>query len=125
MTKEAIRTEAAPLTIGPYSQAIAEAGWVFTAGQVGAAPDGRLAEGIEAQTRQALANLTAVFAAAGCSWRDVVKTTVYLRDMADFAAMNAVYGEIVGAPPPARSTVAAAGLPRDALVEIDAIAYRG
>lgn len=126
MTKTAIRTDNAPRAIGPYSQGVQVGDWVFTAGQVGAEPaEGMLKDSIEAQTVQALENLGAILAAAGCSWEHVVKTTVYLRDLRDFAAFNAIYAEVVKEPLPARSTVQAARLPKDALVEIDAIAYRG
>lgn len=125
MEKRRIETAGAPAAIGPYSQGIAAGEWVFTAGQIGADPrSGSLAEGVEAQTRRALANVAAILEAAGCGWWDVVKTTVFLADMADFAAINAVYAEIVPAPHPARSTVQAAALPKDARVEIDAIALR-
>lgn len=123
MTRRPIVTQGAPQAIGPYSQGIAAGSWVFTAGQIGLDPAaGALAEGIEAQARRALANVEAILAAGGCGWKDVVKTTIFLVDMGDFAAVNAVYAEVVGDPPPARSTVAAAALPKDALVEIDAIA---
>lgn len=124
MTRTPIATRGAPQAIGPYSQGIRAGAWVFTAGQVGLDPaSGGLADGIEAQARQALANVEAILAAGGCGWKDVVKTTIFLVDMADFAAVNAVYAEVVGDPPPARSTVAVAALPKDALVEIDAVAY--
>lgn len=123
--REAINTDAAPRALGPYNQAIVAADLVFTAGQLGGDPrTGELAEGIEGQTLQALRNLSEVLGAAGSGWGDVVKTTVFLADMGDFEAFNAVYSEVVGEPFPARSTVAAAGLPRDALVEIEAIAVR-
>ena len=123
--KEPIRTETAPQALGPYSQGIIAGNMVFTAGQLGGDPrSGQLAEGIEAQTLQALRNIAAVLEAAGAGWSDVVKTTVYLADMADFAAFNAVYAEVVAEPFPARSTVEAAALPRGARIEIDAIAVR-
>lgn len=123
--RERIATEGAPKAIGPYSQGVAAGGWVFTAGMIGLDPaTGELAAGLEAQARRALANLAAVLEAAGCTWGDVVKTTVYLADMADFVAFNAVYGETVSEPFPARSTVQAAGLPKGALVEVDAVAVR-
>jgi 2-iminobutanoate/2-iminopropanoate deaminase len=123
--RKRIETESAPRAIGPYSQGIAAQGWVFTAGQIGLDPgSGELLEGLEAQTVRALANVGAILAAAGCSWDDVVKTTVYLADMSDFAAVNALYAGVVSDPPPARSTVQAAGLPKGALVEIDAVAIR-
>ena len=123
--KEPIRTETAPQALGPYSQGIVAGNLVFTAGQLGGDPrSGQLPEGIEAQTLQALRNVAAVLEAAGTGWSDVVKTTVYLADMADFAAFNAVYAEVVAEPFPARSTVEAAALPRGARIEIDAIAVR-
>jgi 2-iminobutanoate/2-iminopropanoate deaminase len=125
--REVIHTTAAPNAIGPYSQAIGAGPYLFTSGQIGLDPlTGELAgPGVEEQTRQVMANLAAVLAADGLAFADVVKTTIYLADMADFAAANAVYGESFDdAPPPARSTVAAAGLPRGARVEIDAIALR-
>lgn len=122
---ERIETNDAPAAIGPYSQGIAAGSWIYTAGQIGLDPaTGELVEGLEAQARRALANLSGILAAAGCTWKDVVKTTVYLADMADFAAMNAVYAEAVSQPYPARSTVQAAGLPKGARVEIDAVALR-
>lgn len=123
--RERIHSDAAPQALGPYSQAIVAGNLVFTAGQLGGDPrTGQLAEGIEAQSLQALGNIAAVLDAAGAGWGDVVKTTVFLANMADFAAFNAVYAEVVEEPFPARSTVAAADLPRGALVEIDAIAVR-
>ena len=120
--KRAVQTKESPAAIGPYSQAIATGEWVFTAGQIGLASDGTLKDTIEGQTLQALQNLSAVLAEAGGSWRDVVKTTVYLTDLEDFEAYNAVYAEVVEEPLPARSTVQVSRLPKDALVEIDAIA---
>jgi 2-iminobutanoate/2-iminopropanoate deaminase len=120
----AIATDAAPKAIGPYSQAIATETLVFTAGQVALDPKtGELVGGTTAeQTEQVLANLQAVLTAAGTTLAKVVKTTVYLADMADFAQMNEVYARHFGAHKPARSTVQAAGLPRGARVEIDVIA---
>ncbi len=122
--KKIIFTEEAPKAIGPYSQAIRAGSLVFTAGQVGIDPStGELVEGgIEAQTRQVLGNLNNVLAAADSSLSSVVKTTVFLKDMNDFAKMNAVYAESFPANPPARSTVAVAALPKGALVEIEAVA---
>lgn len=123
--REPIETREAPRALGPYNQAIVAGDLVFTAGQLGGDPrTGELPEGIEAQTLQALRNLSAVLRAAGSGWEDVVKTTVFLADMGDFAAFNAVYAEVVAEPFPARSTVAAAALPKDARIEIDAIAVR-
>jgi 2-iminobutanoate/2-iminopropanoate deaminase len=122
-----IATDAAPKAIGPYSQAIAIDSFVFTAGQVALDPkSGDLVGRTTAeQTEQVFANLKAVLAAAGTSLANVVKTTVYLADMADFAQMNEVYANHFGAHKPARSTVQAAGLPKAAKVEIDVIAVKG
>ena len=125
--RETIHTVAAPEAIGPYSQAVAAGGYVFTSGQIGLDPStGQLVDGgTEAQTRQVMANLAAVLAAAGLTFADVVKTTIFLIDMADFTAVNGVYGEsFEDGPKPARSTVAVAALPRGARVEIEAIALR-
>lgn len=123
--RERIHTEGAPAALGPYSQAIKVGDFVYTAGQVGLDPQaGELVGGgVEEQTRQALKNLSAVLEAAGCTFSSVVKTTVFLADMKDFAAMNAVYaGHFSADSPPARSTVQVAGLPRNALVEIECVA---
>lgn len=119
-----VRSDAAPSVIGPYSQAVAGDAIVFTAGQIGLSPaTSELVEGgIAAQTRQVIRNLENVLKAAGSSLELIMKTTVYLKDMNDFAAMNAVYGEFFLQDPPARSTVAVAGLPKGALIEIDATA---
>lgn len=124
MNREAIQTDAAPRAIGPYQQAIRTDGWVFTAGQIPIEPSsGNLvAGGIAEQTRQVLENLKSVLAAAGSSMDRVVKATVFLKNMADFAAMNEIYAEYLGGSKPARSTVAVAELPKGALVEIDLIA---
>ena len=121
--KKVILTEKAPKAIGPYSQAIRTDSMVFTAGQAGLDPaTGELVEGgIEAQTRQTLTNLKQVLEASDSGLNYVVKTTVFLKDMNDFAKMNAVYGEFFSQNPPARSTIAAA-LPKNALVEIEVIA---
>jgi 2-iminobutanoate/2-iminopropanoate deaminase len=116
----------APRAAGPYSHAIVAGDFVFTAGQAGLDPATRqLAEGIEAQTRQALRNVAAILEAAGTSMANVVKTTVFLANMDDFQAMNAVYAEFFPENPPARTTVQAARIPLDALVEIEAVAVRG
>jgi 2-iminobutanoate/2-iminopropanoate deaminase len=126
MNKTAVTTLQAPPALGPYSQAIVAGDLVFCAGQIPLTPDGTLVEGdVAAQTRQVLLNLSAVLEAAGSSLSRCVKTLVFLADMNDFAAMNAVYGEFFGAEPPARSTVQVARLPRDVRVEIEAIALRG
>ncbi len=120
-----IQTDAAPKAIGPYSQAIALNGMVFCSGQIPIDPaTGNLVEGgIEAQTHQVLRNLTAVLKAAGADLSRVVKTTVFLQSMNDFAAMNGVYATYFSQTPPARSTIEVAKLPRGALVEIEAIAF--
>ena len=123
MTREIIATSAAPAAIGPYSQAVSTGALVFTAGQIGLNPaTGKMAEGVENQARQVMSNLAAILAAAGSSLDQVVKTTIFLQDMADFAAVNAIYGAAFSGAPPARSTVQVAGLPLGALVEIEAIA---
>lgn len=121
-----VTSENAPKAIGPYSAAIQTDGFVFCSGQLGLDPvSGELVSGeVEAQTRQALINLKHVLEAAGSSLEQVVKTTVFLKDMADFPKMNAVYGEFFAAQPPARSTIAVAGLPKGGLVEIEALALR-
>ena len=127
MALEPVATERAPDAIGPYSQAIVAQGLVFCSGQVAlaAGASGVFTGGdVAAQTRQALANLAEVLAAAGSGLQKVVKTTVFLTDMRDFAAMNQVYGERFGGHRPARATVAVAALPKGALVEIEAIAVR-
>jgi 2-iminobutanoate/2-iminopropanoate deaminase len=120
-----VRTEAAPAPFqgAPYSQAIAAGGFVFVSGQLGLKPgDSAPSGGIEEQTEQVMANLRAILEAAGSRLDRIVKTTVYLRDLDDFQAMNAVYAQHVGQPPPARATVEVAKLPSGALLEIDAIA---
>ena len=123
MTKEVITTEKAPKALGPYSAGIKVGQFIYTAGQLGLDPvTNNLTEGIEAQTRQALNNLSAILEAAGGSMANVVKTTVFLQNLNDFAAMNAVYATFFGEKPPARSTVQVAALPKAGLVEIEAIA---
>ncbi|OGO57472.1 MAG: reactive intermediate/imine deaminase [Chloroflexi bacterium RBG_16_72_14] len=125
MTRQAISTTGAPGAIGPYSQAIASGDLLFCSGQLGLDPaTGELAEGVEAQADRAMRNLAAVLDAAGLTLADVAKTTIFLADMADFAAVNAVYGRYVPDPPPARSTVQVAALPKAGRVEIEAIAVR-
>lgn len=127
MSRAVIETDKAPKAIGPYAQAITANGIVYTAGQIPIDPaTGQFVEGgVAAQTRRVLENLRAVLEAAGSSFDHVVKATVFLRDMTDFAAMNEVYAEYLGNIKPARSTIAAADLPRGALVEIDFIALAG
>lgn len=125
--KEIITTERAPQAIGPYSQAARDGKLVFTSGQIPLDPaTGEfVAGGAREQTEQVLKNLSAVLKAAGAELDQVVKTTVFLADMNDFAAMNEVYGRFFSSKPPARATVQAARLPRDARVEIEAIAVLG
>ena len=122
--KYVVESSDAPKAIGPYSQGIKAGGFVFCAGQVALDPASGALVGtdVATQTERALRNLQAVLEAAGSDLDRVVKTTVYLRTMADFAAMNEVYGKFFKSEPPARATVAVAGLPKDALVEIDVIA---
>ena len=123
--RDIVSTTNAPAAIGPYSQAVGIGGLLFTSGQIPLRPDGSLVEGdIEAQTRQVLANLAAVLEAGGSSLDQVVKCTVFLADMNDFAAVNAVYAESFSSEPPARSAVEVARLPRDVMVEIEAVALR-
>lgn len=127
-TRAAVSTDEAPKAIGPYSQAIRAGGLLFCSGQVALDPSsGQMVQGgIEAETRRVLANLTAVLAAGGATWADVVKTTIFLTDLGHFSIVNALYGEVLTGPsaaaPPARATVQVAALPKGALVEIDAIA---
>jgi 2-iminobutanoate/2-iminopropanoate deaminase len=118
------QTDKAPAAIGPYSQAVAVNGFLFTAGQIALDPASmQVVEGdVVAQTEQVLRNLAAVLASAGVTWSDVVKTTVYLTDMRDFPRMNEVYSRAMGDARPARSTVQVSGLPRGVLVEIDLVA---
>lgn len=127
LPKSAISTSEAPAAIGPYSQAVRSGDLLFLSGQVGFDPTTRkvVEGGLEAQTRQVLANVEAVLRAAGLGFPDVVKTLVFLKNMDDFAAMNAIYGGKFapeGVVPPARSTVEVARLPQDALVEIEVLA---
>jgi len=124
MNREIVHSDHAPKAIGPYAQAIKVRDIVYTAGQIPIDPKtGNFVEGgIAAQTRQVLENLKAVLTATGSSLDQVVKATVFLKNMADFAAMNEVYAEYLGGAKPARSTVAVAELPRGALVEIDLVA---
>jgi 2-iminobutanoate/2-iminopropanoate deaminase len=119
-----IKTDKAPAAIGPYSQGVMVNGFLFTAGQIALDPGtGQIIDGdVKAQTERVLKNLTAVLGAAGASWSDVVKTTVFLHDMNDFPAVNETYARMIGDARPARSTVQVSGLPRGVLVEIDAIA---
>ena len=125
--RQVVATDNAPKAIGPYSQAIKANGFVFISGQIALDPaTQQLLDGdVAAQTDRVLQNLSGILAAAGSSLAQVVKTTVFLKYMDNFGAMNEVYARYFGDAPPARSTVAAAGLPRDVLVEIDVIALAG
>ena len=124
MSLQTIQTDSAPAAIGPYSQAIVANGFLFTAGQIALDPaTGQVIAGdVVAQSERVMKNLKAVLDAAGASWNDVVKATVYLNDMNDFPRVNEVYARALGTARPARSTVQVAGLPRGVLVEIDLIA---
>lgn len=126
MTRRAISTAGAPAAIGPYSQAIVVDEVVFCSGQIGLDPTTGevVAGGVDAEAERALRNLAAVLDAAGVSLDDVVKTTIFLADMADFTAVNAVYARHMPDPPPARSTFAVAALPRGARIEVEAVAIR-
>ena len=123
MERHIVSTSAAPAAIGPYSQAVfAQGKFFFISGQIGMKADGTMADGIENQTRQVILNLRAILFAGGLDPGDLVKTTIYLMDMNDFATVNEIYSEMVGSEPPARATVQVSGLPKGALVEIEAIA---
>lgn len=123
MNRKVIHTQHAPAAVGPYSQAVRAGNLVFLSGQLGLDPEsGILAEGIEAQTRQVLANMRAVLEASGSNFDQIVKTTIFLSDMGNFATVNAIYAEAFSGMPPARSTVEVAALPLGGLVEIEAIA---
>jgi len=125
MSRHPVSTAGAPAAIGPYSQAIAAGDLVFCSGQIGIDPaTGELVEGVEAQAERALRSLGAVLDAAGCSWDDLVKTTIFLADIGDFAAVNAIYARFMPDPPPARSTFGVAALPKGARIEIEAVAVR-
>jgi len=121
---KSVKSDNAPAAIGPYSQGVIAGGFLFSAGQIPLDPSsGQIVEGgITAQTEQVMKNLSAVLDAAGLQWNSVVKTTVYLHDMADFPTVNEIYARSIGDARPARSTVQVAALPRGALVEIDFIA---
>jgi 2-iminobutanoate/2-iminopropanoate deaminase len=125
MNRQALSTPSAPAAIGPYSQGIASEDYVFCSGQIGLDPaTGDLVDGLEAQTERVLHNIRAILDAAGLSFADVVKTTILLTDIADFAVVNGIYGRFVVDPPPARSTFAVSALPKGARIEIEAIARR-
>ncbi|MBK6488000.1 MAG: RidA family protein [Gemmatimonadetes bacterium] len=127
MTVQRLHTDNAPAAIGPYAQATIAGGFLFTAGQIPLDPVSmQVVEGdVVAQAERVMQSLSAVLAEAGCTWADVVKTTVFLQDMADFPRVNEVYARVIGEARPARSTVQVAGLPRGVLVEIEAIARVG
>ncbi len=124
MAHQRIETETAPAAIGPYSQGIVAGGFLFTAGQIALDPkSGKIVDGgIVEQTTRVLENLREVLAKAGATWTDVVRSTVYLLDLADFPTVNEIYGKHFGSARPARSTVQVAALPRGGLIEIDLIA---
>src|SRR6478735_1490814 len=123
MTRQAVSTDQAPAALGPYSQAIVAGGFVFCSGTAGIDPvTGEIPDGIEAQTELALRNVSATLEAAGSSMADLVKTTIFYADVADFAALNAVYARHMPDPPPARSAPGNVDLPRGLLVSIEAIA---
>jgi 2-iminobutanoate/2-iminopropanoate deaminase len=126
LTRHIIQTPYAPKAVGPYSQGITANGFVFVAGQTGINPQkGQLTEGIEAQTQQAMENIKAILSEAGSGLDRVVKTTVYLKFIDDFALVNAIYGSYFPTSPPARTTIGVANLPIGALVEIEVIALAG
>ncbi len=124
MEKNRIHTDNAPAAIGPYSQAIDLGEMIFTSGQIPVAPDGSVSNDISEQTRQALENLKAVIEAGGSSLDKVIKTTVFITDMAQFGAINAVYSEFFTEPYPARSCVQVAALPKGVSIEIEAVALK-
>ncbi len=122
--KKAIATKKAPGAIGPYSQAISTEAMIYTSGQLGMTPDGTLPETIEEQTENSLKNVKAILEAAGSSMDKVIKTTVFLKDMNDFAVMNGIYAKYFKEPFPARSAVQVAKLPKDGKVEIEVVALQ-
>lgn len=123
--KNVIHTVSAPAAIGPYSQAIQMGDFLFTSGQLGIIPEtGELAQGVEAQTEWALKNLGAILSQAGMSYANVLKTTVFVADLADFAKVNAIYQQFFASDYPARSCVQVAALPKGGLVEIECIASK-
>lgn len=125
MGNSIINTDRAPAAIGPYAQAVRVGNALYTSGQLGIVPaSGQLAEGLEAQARQALDNLQAILNEAGFDKGDVVKTTVFMKNLGDFAAFNAIYADFFGDVRPARSCVEVARLPKDGLVEIELVAVR-
>ncbi|KOR76878.1 RidA family protein [Paenibacillus solani] len=125
MSKNIISTKKAPGAIGPYSQAVEINGFVYTSGQLGLNPEtGQFGEGVQEQAKLSLSNVKAILEAAGTSLDQVVKTTVFLKDMNDFVAVNEIYGDFFSEPYPARSAVEVARLPKDGLVEIEVIAVK-
>ncbi len=124
--RKTIHAENAPAAVGPYVHAVEAGDFVYTSGQIGLVPaTGVLAEGVEAQAEQALQNIQAVLAAAGCTMADVIKTTVFLADIADFGKINEIYAKYFTGETPARSCVQAGALPKGALFEIEVVAYKG
>lgn len=126
MMKKEIYTDNAPAAIGPYSQAIQAGDFLYVSGQIGINPEtGDVAEGIEAQTKQVMENLKAILAEANTSFADVIKFTIYIQSMDNFATVNDIYGGYLQKPYPARATVEVSRLPKDMLVEMDAVVYTG
>lgn len=124
--RKTIHAENAPAAVGPYVHAVEVGDFVYTSGQIGLVPaTGVLAEGVEAQAEQALQNIQAVLAAAGCTMADVIKTTVFLADIADFGKINEIYAKYFTGETPARSCLQAGALPKGALFEIEVVAYKG
>ncbi len=124
--RKTIHAENAPAAVGPYVHAVKAGDFVYTSGQIGLVPaTGVLAEGVEAQAEQALQNIQAVLAAAGCTMADVIKTTVFLADIADFGKINEIYAKYFTGETPARSCLQAGALPKGALFEIEVVAYKG
>ena len=124
--RKTIHAENAPAAVGPYVHAVEAGDFVYTSGQIGLVPaTGVLAEGVEAQAEQALQNIQAVLAAAGCTMADVIKTTVFLADIADFGKINEIYAKYFNGETPARSCLQAGALPKGALFEIEVVAYKG
>lgn len=119
-----IKTEKAPAALGPYSQAVSLEDFIFTSGQIGMSSEGVLAEGIEAQAKQSLTNLSEILKAGHCTLQNVVKTTIFLANMEDFATINKIYAEFFGDHKPARSTIAVKELPLKALIEIEAVVHK-
>jgi 2-iminobutanoate/2-iminopropanoate deaminase len=125
MRQRAVTTDLAPKALGPYSQGVDAGDYVFVSGQAGIDPlTGKTAEGIAAQAEQALKNVTAILDAAGCSWSDVVKVTLWLTNADHFPVVNEIYGRFVGDPAPARSAPIVAALPRGFLISVEAVAKR-